>query len=84
MKVKFSKSAIKFLEKLKDKDKERIRANIKFLVSAIEEAGIIPFRELDLKRLEGNWKGFMRIRTGKIRVIFRINKDLEEVFINKQ
>ena len=51
MKVKFSKSAVKFLGKLKEKDKERIRVNIKFLVSAIEEAGIIPFRELDLKRL---------------------------------
>jgi mRNA-degrading endonuclease RelE of RelBE toxin-antitoxin system len=30
---------------------------------------------LDVKRLEGEWKGFLRMRLGKVRVIFRIDKE---------
>lgn len=31
--------------------------------------------------MEGNWKGFMRLRIGKLRVIFRIDKDKDEIYI---
>ena len=44
MKVKFHNRAVKFLEKLDEKDKERIRLKLKSLVSTIEEQGIIPFK----------------------------------------
>jgi mRNA interferase RelE/StbE len=49
-------------------------------VSTIEAQGIIPFKELDVKRLEGEWKGFLRMRSGRVRVIFRIDKE-EDVFL---
>jgi len=75
MRVRFHSRAVKFLEKLEEKDKERIRLKLKFLVSTIEAQGIIPFKELDVKRLEGEWKGFLRMRLGKVRVIFRIDKE---------
>lgn len=74
MRVRFHHRAVKFLEKLDEKEKERIRLKLKSLVSAIESQGIIPFKELDVKRLEGEWKGFLRMRTGRTRVIFRIEK----------
>ena len=80
MTIKFSKNAIKFLEKLIERDKEKIRLKIKLLATSIEE-GILPFRKMDIKKLEGNWKGFMRLRIGKLRVIFRIDKDTDEIYI---
>lgn len=79
--IKFSKNAVKFLEKLTERDKENIRLKIKLLVTSIEEEGILPFRKIDIKKLEGNWKGFMRLRIGKSRVIFRIDKDKDEMYV---
>jgi len=75
MKVRFHSRAVKFLEKLDEKDKERIRLKLKFLVNTIEAQGIIPFKELDVKRLEGAWKGFLRMRSGRMRIIFRIDRE---------
>ena len=52
MRVRFHSRVVKFLEKLDEKEKERIRLKLKSLVSTIEAQGIIPFKELDVKRLE--------------------------------
>ena len=70
MKVKFSKNAIKFLNALSTAEQERIREKLKILVISIEENGSIPFQELDIKNLKGGWKGYQRMRVGKMRVIF--------------
>ncbi len=40
MKIKFSKSAVKFLEKQNEKTKERIRLKLKGLTLTIESGGI--------------------------------------------
>ena len=48
MRVRFHNRAVKFLDKIDEKDKSRIRLKIKSLVGAIEEQGIIPFKELVL------------------------------------
>jgi mRNA interferase RelE/StbE len=79
--MKFSKQAIKFLESLEHIKRERIRTKIKKLAFTIIEEGMIPFRELQIKTLEGEWKGFMRMRAGKIRIIFRIDKEQDEILI---
>ncbi len=75
MKIKFSKSALKFIEKLKEREKEKVRLKLKSLFISLEEQGIIPFKELDIKKLDGKWYGFFRMRIGKIRVIFKIDKE---------
>jgi mRNA interferase RelE/StbE len=80
MKVKFHSRAIKFLEKLDEKDRERIRLKLKALVSSVEMQGVIPFKELDIRRLDGDWKGFLRMRSGRMRTIFRIDKE-EDVLL---
>ncbi len=67
--VRFSKSVIKFIDKATEKDKERLRQKIRTLLLAMEEQGAIPFREVDIKKLSGEWTGFLRMRVGKIRVI---------------
>jgi len=38
---------------------------------------------IDLKKLVGKWKGYYRIRIGKIRVIFDISKESREIFVEK-
>lgn len=70
MAVKFRKPAIKFLEKANAEDLARIRSQINQLLSAIEEQGIIPFNDLDIKKMKGKWEGFYRLRIGTNRIIF--------------
>jgi len=43
--------------------------------------GIIPFKELKIKRLEGKWKGFSRMRTDGIRIIYRLDRESREIFV---
>lgn len=43
MRIRFHNRAVKFLDKIDEKDKERIRLKIGSLVGVIEEQGIIPF-----------------------------------------
>ncbi len=81
MRVKFSRSAVRFLDKITEKDKERIRQKIKALVLSIEEQGIIPFREMDIKKLSGEWSEFFRMRIGRIRAIFRIDREKDEILV---
>jgi mRNA interferase RelE/StbE len=81
MKVTFSTHAAKFLTSWDERNQERIRTKIKELVTSIDQQGIIPFRELQIKMLAGKWKGFMRMRIGKIRIIFRIDKEKQELLV---
>jgi len=81
MRVKFCRNALKFRDKINEKDRERIDSKIKSLLQSIEEHGIIPFEKLDIKKLSGTWDGFLRLRTGKIRVIFKINIETDELWI---
>ena len=79
MKIKFRKNAEKFLKKLNEKDSERIRQKLYILITSIESDGVIPFKELDIKKLEGDWSGFFRMRIGKMRLIFRIVTQNDEL-----
>jgi len=81
MKVTFSSHSMKFLSSCDERNQERIRAKIKELIISIDQKGIIPFRELQIKMLAGKWKGFMRMRIGKTRIIFRIEKEKQELLV---
>lgn len=81
MRIRFHNRAVNFLDKLDEKEKERIRLKLKTLLDAIESQGLIPFEELDIKRLEGEWKGFLRMRIARIRVIFCIDKEHDVVLV---
>ncbi len=79
MEVVLSKDAVKFLEKLSAKEVEKIREKLAALLQLIETEGVIPFNELDIKSLKGDWKGFLRMRVGKTRIIFKIDSELDEL-----
>jgi mRNA interferase RelE/StbE len=81
MAIKFRKNAIKFLEKANLEDTEKIQEKISQLLAFVEEQAIIPFTELDIKKMKGEWEGFYRLRTGKIRIVFTANTQSGEVEI---
>jgi mRNA interferase RelE/StbE len=81
MAIKFRKNAIKFLEKANLEDTEKIQEKISQLLAFVEEQAIIPFTELDIKKMKGEWEGFYRLRIGKIRIVFTVNTQSGEVEI---
>ncbi|QYX31267.1 type II toxin-antitoxin system RelE family toxin [Sphaerospermopsis torques-reginae] len=81
MELNFSKNALKFLKKLSDKDTERVRNKILQLLNSVEESGLVPSGELDIKTLEGEWQGFLRMRVGKIRIIFTVDIEQDQLQI---
>lgn len=81
MAVKFRKKAIKFLEKASPEEVAKIQKQLKKLFTAVEEQGIIPFSDFDIKKLKGEWEGFYRLRIGKVRVVFAVNFDSLDVEI---
>jgi mRNA interferase RelE/StbE len=82
MEVRFSKRAVKFLKKLDAQSAEKVRQKILQLQSMLEAEGIIPFTELDIKKLKGQWDGYFRLRVGQIRVIFTvIDSEIEILLI---
>lgn len=73
MAIRFRKQAIKFIEKADTDTLSRIQEKLNQLITAIEEQSIIPFTELDIKQMKGEWEGFYRLRIGKIRLIFTVD-----------
>jgi mRNA interferase RelE/StbE len=79
MELTSSKSALKFLKKLSTKELEKIQTKLLYLLNSVEESGLVPFNELDIKTLDGEWQGFLRMRIGKIRVVFTIDAERDEI-----
>jgi len=48
---------------------------------SIEQKSIIPFTDLDIKKMKGEWNGFYRLRINQIRIIFTINFDSKDIEI---
>lgn len=79
MVIKFRKNATKFLEKANLEDINKIQEKLNILLTMVEEHQIIPFIELDIKKMKGDWEGFYRLRIGSIRVIFSVDLNRAEV-----
>jgi mRNA interferase RelE/StbE len=81
VKIRISKSANKFLEKLDANSRKSFLTKISIFKTCLETQNVYPPEELDIKKLKGELKGFSRIRVGKMRVIFEIGKETDEIFI---
>ena len=79
MTLKLSKSALKFLNNLSQKEQLKIKQKLKFLVDGINNNENIPFQELDIKSLTGDWKGYLRLRIGKIVSVFIYSRRIKRV-----
>ncbi|BAU12269.1 hypothetical protein LEP3755_27980 [Leptolyngbya sp. NIES-3755] len=79
MELVLSKASVKFLERLPAKETEKLQDKLALLLELLETEGVIPFNELDIKSLKGDWKGFHRMRVGKVRVVFTIDTEADEL-----
>ncbi len=79
-KVEFKKETFRFLTRQDKETQERIRSSLKLLLEYLGK-GIFPFREMDIRRLKGKRKGFMRLRIGKVRVILKIDVENKTIRI---
>jgi len=79
MKIKLSKKAIKFLENINNPHKQLILDKLKILYNATKTMDIFLLQNLNIKALNGDWKGYYRIRVGNIRIIFKY--DFEQILI---
>ena len=72
-----SRRVYKFLDKLDGKLRQRIIEE----VSSLEK---FPFfiKALDIAKLKGR-KGYYRLRTGRIRTIFKVDKEAKKSFVLK-
>lgn len=73
--IKINKDAKKLLEKLDNKEREKIIDKIRKFRNWLEGENI----NVDVKKLKGNWEGFYRLRFGGFRILIKI--DIEEKII---
>jgi len=67
----FSKESIKALEKFDKKTTSLIKRKIKNIGNWLDDEAVL---RVDIKELKGEWEGFYRLRVGRIRVLFSIDK----------
>lgn len=81
MAIRFRKQAIKFIEKADSETISSIQEKLNQLLMSVETQSLIPFTELDIKQMKGDWEGFYRLRVGKVRLIFTIDTEVCQVEI---
>jgi len=79
MKILFSKQAIKFIEKIELKEKNKILHKISKVLKNIRINGYLKNEDLDIKVLRGEWYPAKRLRIGSYRVIFHIDRDKDQL-----
>jgi mRNA interferase RelE/StbE len=71
----------------RDADKFALEHNIIPETNALINKFLLKARgkkiNLDVKKLEGEWRGYFRIRRGRLRIIFAVDKDSSIIYIEK-
>jgi mRNA interferase RelE/StbE len=75
--IEYSKDVEKFIDK-QDVHIEVMEELKKFLIKM--KGGSV---NIDLKKLVGDWEGYYRLRKGKLRIIFELNKNERVLFVEK-
>ncbi|MBI4946892.1 MAG: type II toxin-antitoxin system RelE/ParE family toxin [Bacteroidetes bacterium] len=76
--IDFSKVSVKFLEYNKITD-DIIISHLLRVIKKFRGENI----SIDLKKMKGEWKGFYRLRIGKIRIIFKIEFQNQQIYIDR-
>jgi len=76
-KIEYSKEARKFIDE--QNIWNQIREGIKRFLLKIKGEDV----NIDVRKLVGDWKGYYRIRMGKIRIIFCLLKEKRTIFVEK-
>ena len=78
--INFSRAALRFINKNSHIISEQDINTL--LVDAVKYLLKVEPVNIDVKKLSGNLKGYYRIRTGKIRIIFGLTKDNEIIILD--
>lgn len=76
--VDFSKNSLKFLGK-NNFDKNLVVDKIKLVLLKFQGGNV----SIDIKKLSGEWEGFYRIRSGKLRIIAEFQFEQNRVYIEE-
>lgn len=79
-KIRIHRKALKFLEELPSDKRSLVEGRLKELLEALER-GILPYRRLDLRKLRGEWRGFLRMRVSDIRIILKTDFNTKTIYI---
>jgi mRNA interferase RelE/StbE len=75
--IHYSKEAKKFMEE--HNIVYEIREELKNFLRKLSGEKI----NVDVKKLKGNWEGYYRLRKGKLRIIFEVNKDNKSIYVER-
>jgi len=76
--IDFSKDALKFLRSNNLKE-DFVITQIKLVLQKFKGEKV----NVDIKKLSGEWKGFYRIRSGRLRIIIEFHFEYFQVYIEK-
>jgi mRNA-degrading endonuclease RelE of RelBE toxin-antitoxin system len=76
--IKISKQANSFAEQERISD-DRVLALVKKVINHIHG----ETENLDIKKMKGTWKGYHRVRIGKIRMIMKIDFNKRVIFVDR-
>ncbi len=74
-KVIVHKRAVRYLKRLPESQRQRIKKSLKELEDGITD-------KVDIKAMAGEWKGYYRMRIGDARVIFWIDRKLRTIYVD--
>jgi mRNA interferase RelE/StbE len=74
-KVVVHKRAARYLKRLPESQKQRIKQSLRKLEDGITD-------KVDIKAMAGQWKGYYRMRIGDTRVIFWKDKKLRTIYVD--
>jgi mRNA interferase RelE/StbE len=75
--IHYSKEAKKFMEE--HNIVYELREELKNFLRKLRGEKI----NVDVKKLKGNWEGYYRLRKGKVRIIFEVNKDDKSIYVER-
>ena len=75
--IDYSRNADKFIRKHNARIK--VSEEIKKFLKKIKGEEV----NIDLSKLSGEWKGYYRLRKGKLRIIFEVSKSARILFVEK-
>jgi len=75
--IEYSRHAERFINKHNVRDE--VREELKKVLLKIKGENV----NIDIKKLSGEWKGYLRVRKGKLRIIFELVKRENIIFVER-
>jgi mRNA interferase RelE/StbE len=75
--IQYSRDADQFIDRQKIRDD--VREQLEFFLRKMKGEQI----NVDVRKLKGEWKGYLRIRKGKLRVIFSVDFSERVLYVER-